>query len=758
MWVTTDQLGTIGLCVKLQEGRSEQAAPPCRSRGAQFRAMSGLRSPCRPPIIVLVGMLGELRNSVSKDLGLTTHPAADNGDASARLPWESAAGEPSGDGICLSGGGLRAAAFSLGAIQALQQHAGLLYGRKAVDNLAVVSGGSYVGGAFMLTAASPVGVPSPFPLSDGAPETNHVLSNGRYLIEDGVPRSLALFGSRLLANAVAGAVLLCWTAVMMADLAVIIGRIPVLPVWPTPWRSVGPGVLFIAIGLLASSTLTDRGFKRYVSAGGGLIGLVVSAPSSAATVLGNPALSSPGWWWDHWFISLTILGLFVLATTVSGLASLGRRIPAVMRAGSDSVARNAPRVVSFLLMCFVLAAVEPWIVAVFEDQLTDTEILWVAIFFFGILLAGLLASYIPDVASLHRPYRDRLARCFGVRRVGGATVELLRPSTIARVSSLVPPAKGSTTCFPRLLICATANVRNRSLPDKRRRNVCSFVFSHDRSGVPGVGDASFATEKLELGRARTGVMRGWEPEFSLMGGLGVTGAALAPSMGSMTIVGLRPILALLNARLGVWLPNPLSPTRRDVVAARPQRPPWWSDRRKEYGKLGPGFDALVGEFFGLHGEDARRIFVTDGGHYDNLGLLALLRARSRTIWCVDAYSGRKNLGRQLERVVELAATELSVTIDVDTSRFNLLSGSDSMAANAVAIGTIEYPATNERGTLIVLKLAFTPTTPRDLVEYRQQDRLFPYHPTWVQWFGKARFDNYRRLGHHVAMEALASAQ
>jgi hypothetical protein len=703
-------------------------------------------------IIVLVRMVGEF-GTASRGRRLTTDPAANRRDASVGLPWESPDGEPTGDGICLSGGGLRAAAFSLGAIQALQENAGLLYGRKAVDNLAVVSGGSYIGGAFMLTAESPDEASSPSPLSDGAPETNHVLSRGRYIIEDGFFRSLALFGSRFLANAASGAVLLCWTAVIMADLAVIIGRIPFLPVWAQPWRSASLVVLFLAIGLLASSTVTDRSFKRYLWAGAGLIALVASAPSSAVTVLGNPALSSPRWWLDHWLASLALLGVFLLATTVSGLASFGRRVPSVMRAFSDAVTRNAPRVVSFLLLCFVIAAVEPWLVAAFEYRLTDTQTIRFLIFFFGLLLGALLASYVPDVVSLHRPYRDRLARCFGVRRVG-STVEQLLPSTVAKMSTLVPPAKGSTSRFPRLLICATANVRHRGVTG-RRRNVCSFVFSHDRSGVPGMLDASFETKKLELGRARTAVVRGWEPQFSLMGALGMTGAALAPSMGSVTIAGLRPILALLNARLGVWLPNPLSPTRREVVSARPKRPPWWSERRKEHGKLGPGFDALVGEFFGLHGEDARHIFVTDGGHYDNLGLLALLRARSRTIWCVDSYSGKKHLGRQLERVVELAEAELSVTINVDTNRFNLLAGSDSTAANAVAIGTIDYPGSSERGALIVIKLALTPTTPQDLVAYRQQDRRFPYHPTWVQWFGRARFDYYRRLGHHVAMEALA---
>ncbi len=219
------------------------------------------------------------------------------------------------------------------------------------------------------------------------------------------------------------------------------------------------------------------------------------------------------------------------------------------------------------------------------------------------------------------------------------------------------------------------------------------------------------------------------------------------------MIGARPLLALLNLRLGVWIPNPLSSVRRSVVEARPARPPWWSAKRKEYGKLGPGFEALMGEFFGLHGEDARRVFVTDGGHYDNLGLLTLLRARCRVIWCVDAYHGRKHLGRQLDWVIALARDELSVQITIDTSRFAQVPGSDHLSQHAVAVGTIAYPDTSQRGTLVVLKLALTPQSPASLHSFREEDRRFPYQSTGRQWLNEQQFEHYRQLGNHVASQA-----
>jgi hypothetical protein len=86
---------------------------------------------------------------------MVSTPAPSKGNtvpASGRmLPWESD-GRPRGTGICLSGGGLRAASFAFGAVQALQEDRGLLYGERSADFLAVVSGGSYLAASELLNA------------------------------------------------------------------------------------------------------------------------------------------------------------------------------------------------------------------------------------------------------------------------------------------------------------------------------------------------------------------------------------------------------------------------------------------------------------------------------------------------------------------------------------------------------------------------------------------------------------------------------
>jgi predicted acylesterase/phospholipase RssA len=66
--------------------------------------------------------------------------------------WDLAEAGQLGDGICLSGGGVRAAAFSLGVLQTLQSRRSLLYGPRSATYLSAVSGGSYIAASYVLGA------------------------------------------------------------------------------------------------------------------------------------------------------------------------------------------------------------------------------------------------------------------------------------------------------------------------------------------------------------------------------------------------------------------------------------------------------------------------------------------------------------------------------------------------------------------------------------------------------------------------------
>lgn len=87
-------------------------------------------------------------------------------------------------GIACSGGGIRSAAFNLGALQGLQSRDRL----RTADYLAAVSGGAYIAGAFSLVQqASATDQPPDFtrepPYALGSPEERHLRANSSYLAQ-----------------------------------------------------------------------------------------------------------------------------------------------------------------------------------------------------------------------------------------------------------------------------------------------------------------------------------------------------------------------------------------------------------------------------------------------------------------------------------------------------------------------------------------------------------------------------------------------
>ena len=102
--------------------------------------------------------------------------------------------DPDAVGICCSGGGIRSAAFNLGALQALQQRSIL----QDAKYLAAVSGGSYIAAAFCMVAkrddpAADDSDPRAFddahpPFHPGSPEEQYLRNRSSYLAPDGLSK------------------------------------------------------------------------------------------------------------------------------------------------------------------------------------------------------------------------------------------------------------------------------------------------------------------------------------------------------------------------------------------------------------------------------------------------------------------------------------------------------------------------------------------------------------------------------------------
>jgi hypothetical protein len=261
-------------------------------------------------------------------------------------------------------------------------------------------------------------------------------------------------------------------------------------------------------------------------------------------------------------------------------------------------------------------------------------------------------------------------------------------------------------------------------------------------------------------------------DTTLPAAMAMSGAAFSPSMGKMTRAPLRFLMALGNLRLGVWIPNPrvvaagwgIRPTHRYFGAPKPptRAPVEAAARRYKYVSR-PRPDYLIRELLGINRIDSRYLYVTDGGHYENLGLVELLRRRCGWIWCIDASGDDSQTFNTLGEAIALAYAELGIRIDItpedtmlpdpDVTKTRSDQRKPPLAGDVCAQGTIHYPDRAETGTLIYIKAGVTTDAPWHVRSFQERNPRFPYDPTANQLYNAERFDAYRALGAHCMQSA-----
>jgi len=171
--------------------------------------------------------------------------------------------------------------------------------------------------------------------------------------------------------------------------------------------------------------------------------------------------------------------------------------------------------------------------------------------------------------------------------------------------------------------------------------------------------------------------------------------------------------------------------------------------------------------------------ITDGGHYDNSGLVEALRRRCRRIIVIDGGGDPPPLPIGLTDALRLARYELGVEItlkrtgpysveDIAPGSGKQFAKDDALASlnsritrGAVVKGDITYPAAagleKSTGTLIFAKAVLCEACPYWLLTYAASSDIFPHDPTSDQWFTEAQFAAYTELGRVIADQAVKCA-
>jgi hypothetical protein len=350
--------------------------------------------------------------------------------------------------------------------------------------------------------------------------------------------------------------------------------------------------------------------------------------------------------------------------------------------------------------------------------------------------------------SLNGFYRNRLSRAFlGAARVqavpaGGGAADVRKPDPFTgldpkdnvRLHTLWPQrAEGKrASLFPVINVALNAVATKRLSWQERR--ALPFVMTPLACGSGWLGRDGATTLGAYVPAQLFG---GTEPDQAL-DGAGVTlaaataisGAAATPNMGYHSSPGTAFLMTLFNVRLGAWLPNPgVWKPREDRNAAD-----------KPTNAVMP----LLRELGGLTDEDTPDVYLSDGGHFENLGLYEMLRRRCAMIMVVDAASDPDCKFGDLGNAARKAAIDLNVELEFHDIRIASRKALKP-ASLAYAVADIIYPE-GWRGKLVYLKPSLVGELPVDILAYRSDSDSFPHETTIDQWFGESQFESYRHLG------------
>jgi len=711
-------------------------------------------------------------------------------------------------GLALSGGGIRSATFSLGVMQALAAK-GLL---RKLDYLSTVSGGGYIGSALSWLLSSkaerqyreavkadpslaqtakpsdkdlpPFGLDGdnfPFGSDDPAPEADrkaHPLQRAmlQYLRDHGyyLTPGAGISGLSLLGIVLRGTFL---NVVMWMPLFVLFF---LLQMWVAHNQAPATEGMLLLPLLMENPPNSLYGFELFLWGGLSLLAAISVAALiySLGTWFFRGSGLSDGIYRLRRFAerhSAMVLAFIILFLLVGSLPVISFHLhamvvgPMAMLSGVGVAMRDfikpkegeaggggflAPLAAALFLFGGFLAAFDiahhlilantqydvAFVHNILGPDVRNTLLIAVsaAILVFS-LVFGLFVNL--NYISIHRYYRDRLMETFmpDIASARQNETGAAHGANKARLSEFVdkkPPG-------------APYHIVNTNvvLVDSPQR-----VYS-------GRGGDSFMLSPFYCGSNATG----WCPTTEFMDGkmtlataMAISGAAANPNTG-VGGVGLTRnrvvsfVMSLLNLRLGYWAGHPKKSPRATPNHFRPGLYAFWN--------------AMGGRRWGFK-EDSGFLALTDGGHFENMGIYELVRRRVRLIIACDggadgdfSFSDFQTTVRRIEtdfgtriHVLDNATPDQVVPVPVEGPVYPKKA---EYAEQGHMVGCIRYPD-GSHGWLIFLKTTLIRDLSFKVKGYAAQNKEFPDQSTIDQFFDEVQFEAYRELGYRLTETMLAA--
>ncbi len=448
----------------------------------------------------------------------------------------------------------------------------------------------------------------------------------------------------------------------------------------------------------------------------------------------------------HAFVSWSALGAWVLSTASGVWAGNSGKTgkPGVIN-NREVVARFAPWAFVVGLIIGVSLAIQTIHAALglgYPSYPADV------IAVLGIAGIAVFVSLRVDLNlfSMHLLYRNRLVRCYL-----GASRPQRRPQPFTGFDPdddfpLCELTADHGYAGPYHIFNAALNLVHGQELAWQERKAEAFVFTPLYCGFD-LANVSKGKSLRDTKRKLAGAAYRPTGQYAYRDGLlagsatAISGAAASPNMGYHSSPAVTFLLTVFNIRLGWWLGNPRSDRS-------------WRHSGPKFGLL-----YLISELLGLTDDRSQYVYLSDGGHFENLGIYELVRRRCRLIIACDASQDPKMRFDDLGSAIAKCRTDFGVEITgLDLKELRL--GADGVHSNAhYAIGNIDY-GENIKGKLLYIKPSLTGRAeePVDVTNYQLRHPEFPHESTGDQWFSESQFESYRKLGKCIASQLLHDEQ
>ncbi len=375
------------------------------------------------------------------------------------------------------------------------------------------------------------------------------------------------------------------------------------------------------------------------------------------------------------------------------------------------------------------------------DLLTKTPLSILSITLLVLAAIALVLAWRVDINefSMHHFYRNRLVRCYL-----GASHER-KPQAFTGFDShddiRLADLAGKAFTGPYPLINTTLNLVSGEDLGWQQRKGASFIFTPKYCGYQ-ISERMGVRGDARRGSQSNGAWAGYRctPDYayredggiSLGTAMAISGAAASPNQGYHSSPATAFLMTVFDVRLGWWLGNPAT---------------------KKYHRAAPrvAMYCLMRELFGLTNYHSNFVYLSDGGHFENLGVYELVRRRCRYIVACDAdQDGSLGFG-DLGNLIRKVRTDMGIDIEIDVDSIRRQE-STGLSKWHCAIGSIRYDALGEGatpGTLVYIKSSLTGDEESDVLSYRGEEPAFPHQSTADQWFDESQFESYRKLGYHA---------